>query len=941
MRGLRTKTAVFYDAVLAESHPIIVVTESWLNDSFSNSEILDDRYVVYRRDRSALTSSKERGGGVLVAVHNSLYSCALLMPEPNIEEIWVKVRMCDHELLLCAVYIPPSSEDYVYSDHLGRVEAVIDGCNGGTVCVVGDYNLPHIDWIQHPEGDGIIANCSNNREKSFCDSLNFLNLNQYNFVYNQNNVLLDLVLCNSDNVRVAESDPLVPLDNNHPSLLITLGSSFNIKALDEQIQYKYAYEKASYGQINNVIESIDWNFLNVGEVDICIEKFYNILFEIVSKYVPLKRVSKSSFPVWVSLETQKIIHCKKEAHKKYKTTQLHHDYDTFALLRHEVRERLENDKVQFINYTEHNIINDPQNFWRYIGSLRNESTIPNSMTYNKRPIVGGREVSNCFAEYFESNYVKDSNYNLIDNFVNGFLEQIPFRITRPLSHFDISHQLVLDMLLLLKPKTCCGPDKISAHFVYHCAHSLAYPLSLIYRKCLLEGIFPCKWKHSNVFPILKHGPKSDIANYRPICLNNNFAKVFDHLLSKVITEHVKDFVVVEQHGFSAGRSTETNLFVFSNFIYKCIESGSSVDCIFTDLRKAFDRVPVDLLLFKLQNLYGIQDPILSCLRAYLCDRSQQVTLNGHVSNHFAISSGVGQGTHLGPILFTLFINDLKFALSHCKFLLFADDCKLFKRIDSSVDQLALQADVNNFHNWCKLNSLSVNIDKCKHIQFTRKIDPLRFEYSLDGIELVSVSSIKDLGVIIDKKLSFNLHIDTIIGRANKLLGFINRNTKMFNNIRALNILYLSFIRPIVEYCCVIWAPSYITHIRRLEKIQRRFVRLLCFKNGTLFDRFSYEYHLQYFSLPHLISRRKFYDIMFAFKVLNNIVKCPDVLCMFAIHVPVRTLRNIRIFDIEYHRTNYGKHSSLVRVCNHANAIDTDLFSVNIARFKTILRAMWL
>lgn len=800
--------------------------------------------------------------------------------------------------------------------------------------------MPHVSWIQHPGDDGIIANCINSSEKYFCDSLNFLNLNQFNFVYNYNNVLLDLVLCNFENVRVSKSDPLVPLDVNHPALLIELDDSY-FRTLDEQIHYRYLYDRAPYNQINYALENIDWNILSVGDVDVCVARFYNALFEVINMYVPQKRVSKSSFPAWVSVETQKLIHLKKEAHKRYKATQLHHDYVTFTTFRHEVGERLENDKLQFVRHTEDNIIDDSQNFWKYVNSLRSDSAVPDCMTFNNRPIVGGREVTDGFAESFEGNYAAESDSNLIDNFANSFLDQIPFRYTSSLCHIDISQQFVLDTLLLLKPKNSCGPDRIAAHFIFHCAHNLVQPLLTIFQKCLFEGTFPCRWKLSNVFPIHKSGPKSDITNYRPICLNSNFAKVFDHILSRVITEHVKDFIVIEQHGFSTGKSTQTNLFVFTNFVYNCIESGSSVDCIFTDLRKAFDRVSIDRLLFKLQNLYGIHDPLLSCLRAYLCNRSQQVTVSGHVSKNFVVSSGVGQGTHLGPILFNIFINDLKFALNHCKFLLFADDCKLFKRIDSAIDQLALQADIDNFFNWCRLNSLSVNIEKCKHMQFTRKIDPLQFSYSLDGIELVSVSSIKDLGVIIDKKLSFNLHIDSIIGRANKLLGFVNRNTKMFRNIRTLIILYLSFIRPIVEYCSVIWAPSYITHITRLERIQRKFIRLLCFRNGILFDCFSYEYHLQYFSLPHLISRRKFYDIMFAFKVLNSIIKCPDVRCMFIIHVPTRTLRRYRIFDIEYHRTNYGKHSPLVRVCKHANDVDIGLYSESLTSFKRSLHSLLL
>lgn len=939
VRGLRTKCSTFYNNILSENYPIVVITETWLNSSFSNSEIIDDRYVIYRRDRDLQTSSKERGGGVLIAVLRSLLSYELLLPNIGVEEVWVVIRVADFKLLLCAVYIPPSSDGVVYSNHLERVEKMVDNSEHETICLIGDYNLPSIEWVQHSHNDEIAATkCDGEIEAYFCDLLSFLNLSQHNCIHNHNNVILDLVLCNYDNVEVVRTEPLVPLDSNHPPMLITLHNTcFSI--LEEQTRYQYQFHKAPYNLINDILSKIDWNFLYSSDIDICVDQFYTVLHDIITEYVPRKRISKSSFPKWISVETQKLIYRKKEAHRNYKASLSTDDYVSFTTLRHDVKEQLEKDKIRFVKYAEDNIVNNSQFFWRYVNSLRNDSAVPNCMIYNDELATGGGEVSDSFARFFGSNYASDHDCRLVENFVSEFFNKIPFRPTSTLSHVDISYQLVLDSLLLLKPKNSCGPDKIAAYFVYHCAISLVKPLCMIFQRCLSEGVYPNMWRCSNVFPIHKSGSKSDISNYRPVCLNSNFAKVFDFILSKLITEHVRDVIIAEQHGFSSGKSTETNLFVFTNFIYKCIEDGSSVDCVYTDLSKAFDKVPINLLLFKLKNMYGIQDPLLSCLEAYLSNRTQQVTICGYTSNAISVPSGVGQGTHLGPILFTLFINDVKFALCHCKFLLFADDCKLFKCIKTSSDQLALQTDINNFYNWCKLNSLSVNIDKCKHLQFTRKSDPPHFAYILDGILLESVSFIKDLGIFVDKKLSFNQHIGSIIARANKLLGFLSRTTKMFNNIRSLIILYLSIVRPIIEYCCVIWAPSYVTHIRRLEKIQRKFVKLLCFRNGTIFDDFSYEYHLQYFSLPHLITRRKYFDIMFAYKVINSIVNCSEIFDMFVFHVPIHTLRINRIFEIDYHRTNYGKHSPLVRVCNHVNDVNVDLFSDGLLSFKRNLRSL--
>lgn len=943
VRGLRTKTSVIFNAILSESYPVIVLTETWLNDSFSSSEVVDSRYVVYRKDRNIRTSSKERGGGVLVAVHRSLFSCEIPMIDSNIEELWVKIQTVGGVLLLCAVYIPPSSDASIYVKHLESVECVVDNYDTGKICIIGDYNLPNIKWIQNPAKDGVTAvNCNGETESYFCDSLNYLNLCQLNFIYNCNNVLLDLVLCDSDSVDVDRAYPLVSLDNNHPSLLITL-NELDFRPLDRRVHYKYLFDKAPYDLINSALAHIDWNIVDLDDIDLSVTQFYRMLFEVIDNYVPRKRVVDSSFPNWVSAGTRALICSKREAHKKFKTSQSHSDYQIFSALRQDVKVNLERDKSDYIEYTENAVINNPRHFWKYVSSLRKDTTIPNLMTYNVSSCVGGYEISNCFAEYFESNYQDASAGSLVNNLAQNLSTQISLNCVDILCEMNISDHSILDAILSIGPKSSCGPDKIPTYFTFHCAQNLAEPLHIIFKKCLIKGLFPSAWKCSNVIPIYKSGPRSDITNYRPISLNNSFAKVFDFMMSKVIAAHVSGYIISQQHGFSIGKSTETNLFVFTNFIYKSIESGSTVDCIFTDIRKAFDRVPINLLLFKLKNLYGIRGALLSCLEAYLLGRSQHVTVNGYVSDTFTVASGVGQGTHLGPVLFSLYINDIKYALECSDFLLFADDCKMFKRISSHTDQAELQRDLNNFYGWCDVNSLSVNVEKCKYMQFTRQTNPLHFRYTLDGIPLETVSSIKDLGIYLDNKLSFNLHVDSIIARANKTLGFIIRSTKPFNNVRALMILYVAIVRSVMEYCCIVWAPSYITRIRRLEKVQRKFVKFLCFKSHIIFDSFPYEHHLQHFSLPHLLSRRTFYDVMFAFKVLNDMVKCPDISSLFVTHAPSRPLRHHRLLEVEFHRTNYGLHSPLVRICNGVNNIaadlSSDLFADERLTFKHKLRSL--
>ena len=196
-------------------------------------------------------------------------------------------------------------------------------------------------------------------------------------------------------------------------------------------------------------------------------------------------------------------------------------------------------------------------------------------------------------------------------------------------------------------------------------------------------------------------------------------------------------------------------------------------------------------------------PLLSSLNTYLYNR-QQVKLNSPLSVVFNVTSGVPQGSHLGPLLFSLFINDLIDSLSSST-LLFADDMKLYRQINSSQDLIILQIDLNTIFNWCLRNNMYLNIAKCYFMRFSRLIKPVPAQYHINNTDLSQVSVIKDLGVYLDNKLTFTEHCNIVIDRANRMLGFIKRGSRDFKNIFAVKTLYTSLVRPILEFSNIIWS----------------------------------------------------------------------------------------------------------------------------------------
>lgn len=321
----------------------------------------------------------------------------------------------------------------------------------------------------------------------------------------------------------------------------------------------------------------------------------------------------------------------------------------------------------------------------------------------------------------------------------------------------------------------------------------------------------------------------------------------------------------------------------------------------------------------------------------MSDREQQVKVDGYLSEPFQATSGVPQGSHLGPLLFSLFINDLGGMLSS-NYLLFADDMKLYKRVTSPHDMILLQRDINCVFvfSWCQINEMSLNVDKCCFIRFSRTKSTFPFQYTINSVSLKEVFVIKDLGVFLDTKLTFSEHFEKVICKANKMLGFVKRSCKDFKNVLAVKSLYVSFVRSVLEYSCIVWAPYYQIHINRLENVHHKFIKFASFILSRMGIILSYDQTISYLGLSALSLRREYYDICFAFKVLNNFIKSPECLEAFSIHVPNRQTRAQKLLHVPYCRAYYLLYSPANRIAANVNKFcnSVDFFNVSLNKFKS-------
>jgi hypothetical protein len=319
-----------------------------------------------------------------------------------------------------------------------------------------------------------------------------------------------------------------------------------------------------------------------------------------------------------------------------------------------------------------------------------------------------------------------------------------------------------------------------------------------------------------------------------------------------------------QHGFLPGRSVETAGIEQLNFITSALDRGLCVDTIYLDFSKAFDTIPHDLLLVTLHS-YGLDGCLFSWISNYLCDRYQSVLFNGAYSSPKVISSGVIQGSVLGPLLFLIYVNEIDTCISSSFIVKYADDIKLscaFSNESHVAVSEQLQNDLSKLCRWSSTHGLSLNPNKCKVMHFGRSNTCI--PYIVDDSVLEKVSSFKDLGVRVSNVCNFNEHVFSVYAKANRTLGliqkvFVSRNRSLLVTI------YKTHVRSLLEFGSILWCPYRQFLSDRIERIQRRFTRFF-----PDLRYLPYRERLCKLNLLSLFARRLRYKLIFMYKVVNGL-----------------------------------------------------------------------
>jgi len=781
-----------------EKPHIVIIAESWLNEEVGESEIQIPNYkIVAREDRK--NTAGGRGGGLLIYAKSEL-KCFTKKSKPICGSTQMQqVKVNDY--LITAVYKSPNQskeENLQLFEFLKNVPS--------KSIIVGDFNFPKIDWrTTTPTG-------AKAEMELFLESIqeSFLNQLVRNPTHRAGNIL-DLVLVSDESIVQNEIQILTEKAiSDHFPLIIELNLVNEIPDTQELIpdfkkanfhgMRQHLFEANMPMKMTGMSTEAMWNFLK-SEIN-----------DSVLKFVPLIKRRERQGESWKNKEVKNHLNQRKRLWKRYKTLKTVQSKREFRAAASLTKDVILKAQREFEDKLAEDLTKNPKLLYSYMKSkTKNHDTIGPLKDVNGQLVFEPKKQADILNRYFGSVFGSDSKVNIVSDARDEDDLQIVY----------FNPEDIKKKVLHMKSRSSPGPDKITPIVLKECIDVLKLPLSILFNMSIQEGVVPEDWRIANVTPIFKKGQKCEPSNYRPISLTSHVGKLMERIISDKIKKHLQDHSLLNeaQHGFRQKRSTTTNLLAFWNSVTENLDKNHPVDVIYLDFSKAFDRVSHQLLSQKLGR-FKMGGKLTIWIRNWLSDRKQRVVINGEESDFINVTSSVPQGSVLGPVLFSMFINDLPDNIE-CKTLMFADDTKCLRVTSALSDCLKFQDEINELYDWSQEWKMDFNAEKCKVLHFGH--NNRQFPYRMNGKLLEKSEQEKDLGITVNRDGKFKTHVDKMTNKANRSVGMIKRSF-VTRNPETLKKLFTTYINPILNYGSEVWNPSYKGQVEKIEKVQRRFFR---------------------------------------------------------------------------------------------------------------------
>jgi hypothetical protein len=793
---------------------IMAITETKL---LKSDKLLIKGYSIMRKERNTDT----RGGGVAIFVKRGIPYSKAQLPANEVECTAIKLS---NNITVVAVYNRPVSK--FKRNSLGKIYSAHNN-----LIIAGDLNSKHTDWGNN------YNNMNGTTLKNFIDSnnidINYPTDHTHHPSNNSNPSTIDFFLMkNITNYTAATTIHDLPSDHYPVEMLIKDVPRQN---LDKFItSYKNTNWKSFRETLDSLIET-NPNIKTIEELDAEIVKFTTALLRARDKHAKTLKANpdKSDIPS----EIIEIIKDRNKARKKYQRTGNNNYKYQFQNLNRVIKTELANHKNAQWDKLLRNAKTNDNTLWKLASSrTKKRSEIPPITDSNNIEAISDEQKTECLASYFQGVHNNSTASNPKQLKIEAIINKTINRQTN-LNHEYIKNVItnpreVGGILHKLKNNKATGEDSVDNVVIKRMSRKAKVQLTYLINGALKLNYFPKQYKNSIVIPIPKTGknPKK-VESYRPISLLNSISKILEKIIHRRLKDQLADHNIDQecQFGFKTYHSTTHQLARICNDVLINFNKDKNTVLTLLDLEKAFDRVWIKGLLYKM-HVAGINPNFIKLLNSYLTNRRIKVKINNELSSEKLIEAGVPQGSVLGPSLFNFYIHDTP-EFFKTNLALYADDKAIYAH--SYYAQAALlqnQLHINLLSQYFEDWKLKLNEPKTELIIFTRKKTNIKIftPLKINKHKINPTTKVNYLGITLDARLNFKENVKTKLVKANnairKIYPLIKRNSKL--NVKNKIIIYKALLRPIVTYAAPVWSHLSDYALQPLEVFQNKCLRLI-------------------------------------------------------------------------------------------------------------------
>lgn len=838
------------------NNDVICFSETWLNSSHFSSQYSIPYYNFIRKDRK----SKSRGGGLCIYLKNSLKYEVLSVPESDVvESLVVRISLKDGLLDLVLVYCPPGGVGLVTPLFEKIFEDTAIGLKDAVI--MGDFN---INWLR-----------PSLLKTAFESLMSLHSFTQYiteptrKIDNNSSGSIIDLVFSNSSQITncfVTISDI-----SDHYQISSILSSKKVAPIKENTILYKRDFSKFDPDEFFDHAKYVAFHktedFACPHEAA---EYLENSTSNLINQFAPFKHKSlKPAVITWKNSFTMSLIKIKNRLFKAFKASGEDKNSTRWAVYkeaRNKAANAIKTSKAKSIKA----IIDNPDlDIWTKIRLVRGKNIHScgkvEEIIHNNTSFKTDEGIANSLNNYF-STIGFNLNQELLKNITPGtdsatFIEHSDGFVFNTVSTEDVAK-----ILNKLKNKKNGGVNQIPAFIYKLLAPLILSPLTYLINNAISKNIYPNIWKKALVIPIHKGNDPSLPNNYRPISLLPILSKVFEKILNNQIRKNldIHRLINTRQFGFRPGCSTDQLIFQLYFKLKSVLGEKESkyVTLAALDIKKAFDCVNHSMLAQKLNKIFKFSTSATNLIVNYLQNRSQILKCNNTLSKLSPISTGVPQGSVLGPLLFIMYVNDIM-SLNNCY--LFADDCLVLSTgSDLNIAAKNLETDLKHYSKWYKDNLLVVNASKTNIITLSNK----KFDHKkapkilFQNTQITQKNTLKYLGFHLDNQLKFHKHLASTKKKVYPILQSFMRSRKYISENIALR-WYVGLIRPVIEYCAPILYSGNKNIVEGLMSVENRCLKIISSNSKSVT---RYKFHL-----PSLKSRIKYLFLLAFFKFTHSLV----------------------------------------------------------------------